>query len=71
MINVVSARLQQVAEESEGALNWCVFLSWLGPLHTPQEIYSISEEDRWKNKINASILYTTITYIDNYLVPSI
>ena len=39
--------------------------------HTPQENYSISEEDRWKKKINASILYTTITYIYNYSVPSI
>ena len=39
--------------------------------HTPQENYSISEEDRWKNKINASILYTTITYIYNYSVCSI
>ena len=71
IINVVSARLQKVAEESGGAPNWCVFSSWLGPSHTPQEDYSISEEDRWKNKINASILYTTITYIYNYSVPSI
>ena len=39
--------------------------------HTPQENYSISEEDRWKKKINASILYTTITYIYNYSVCSI
>ena len=71
IINIVSARLQQVAEESGGAPNWCVFSSWLGPSHTPQENYSISEEDRWKNKINASILYTPITYTYNYSVPSI
>lgn len=32
IINVVSARLQQVTEESGGARNWCVFSSWLGPL---------------------------------------
>ena len=32
IINVVSARLQQIAEESGGAPNWCVFSSWLGPL---------------------------------------
>ena len=47
------------------------FFVRLGPSHTPQESYSISEEDRWKKKINASILYTTITYIYNYSVPSI
>ena len=46
IINVVSARLQQITEESGGAPNWCVFSLWLGPL-----VAGIVEEGKYAGTI--------------------
>ena len=61
IINVVSVKLQQVAEESGGALNWCVFSSWLGPL-----VAGIVAEGKYAGTILEHVQTAVCKYIIYY-----